>query len=247
MTDGVRNIVQVSDADALAEAAARRLIARTTAQLGRVAICLTGGSSPQRLYQLLAREPYCSQIPWTRTHWFIGDERFVPLADPLSNMGAAKRLFLDGCAPANLIHPIPTDTPTPANAADRYEATLKSFYAESHINDAHPLFDVVLMGVGPDGHTASLFPGDAALDEATRWVVDVGKAPVAPFAPRVTLTLPTLAACSEMIFLVSGSDKRAILSRVLSDPNLPAARARSRNETTWLVDAAAMPERSRAE
>lgn len=243
---GIRNVVRFSDADALAEAAAQRLIARVTSHPDRVAICLTGGSSPQRLYQLLATEPYRSRVPWARTHWFIGDERFVPLTDPLSNMGTARRLFLDRCAPVDHIHPIPTNLATPAEAADRYEATLKSFYGEAQIDPSRPLFDVVLMGVGPDGHTASLFPDNPELNEAKRWVVDVDMAAVVPFVPRVTLTLPTLAASHEMMFLVNGSDKRAVLERVLTDPSLPAARACSLNETTWLVDAAAMPEASRA-
>ena len=244
---GIRNIVQLADADALAEVAAERLIARIAAQPGRIAICLTGGSSPRLLYQLLGREPYRNRIPWTRTHWFIGDERFVPLADPLSNMGSAQRVFLDRCDPADRVHSIPTNNVSPANAAKLYEAALKSYYGTEHIDEHRPLFDVVLMGLGSDGHTASLFPGDPALDETRRWVIDVDRAHVEPFVPRITLTLPTLAACSEMLFLVSGRDKRAILERVLTDPTLPAARAYSHKDTTWLVDAAAMPEHLRAQ
>ena len=123
---------------------------------------------------------------------------------------------------------------------------LKTFYGADHLDPAKPLFDLVLMGIGPDGHTASLFPGYPAIEETGRWVVGVEQAHVAPFVPRITLTLPTLAACNEMLFLVSGHDKRAILTRVLEDPALPAARARSLNKTTFLVDAAAMPERKHA-
>ena len=101
------------------------------------------------------------------------------------------------------------------------------------------------MGVGPDGHTASLFPGYPALDETERWVVGVPKANVEPFVPRVTLTLPTLASCREMLFEVAGAEKRAILTRVLAGENLPANRARSSGETIWLVDQAALPENFR--
>ncbi len=101
------------------------------------------------------------------------------------------------------------------------------------------------MGVGPDGHTASLFPGDATLDETTRWAVGVPKANVEPFVPRVTLTLPTLASCREMLFEVAGAEKRAILTRLFAGEKLPANRARSIGETIWLADEAALPENFR--
>src|SRR6266850_8531002 len=105
-----RRVIAVADPAALATAAAERVLARIAANDGRVAICLTGGSSPKQLYQLLATDFYRSQIPWERVHWFIGDERFVPADDPLNNMGMARRIFLDRFAPAANIHPIPTDT-----------------------------------------------------------------------------------------------------------------------------------------
>src|SRR4030088_645351 len=109
-----RKVIAVSDADALAKAAAARLIARIAASAGSVAIALTGGSSPQKLYQLLAAEPYRSRIPWDRVHWFIGDDRFVPADDPLNNMGMARRLFLDRVmAPAANIHPMATTAESP--------------------------------------------------------------------------------------------------------------------------------------
>jgi 6-phosphogluconolactonase len=136
-------------------------------------VCLTGGSSPRQLYRLLATEAYRSRIPWDRVHWFIGDERFVPADDPLNNMGTARRMFLDSHAPASNIHPIPTDTANPREAARRYESELQSFYGADRLDAVRPLFDVVLMGVGPDGHTASLFPNYPALEETERWVVDV--------------------------------------------------------------------------
>ena len=239
------HVIAVADRTALAATAAEHLLARTAANSGRVAICLTGGSSPKQLYQLLATEAYRSRIPWQRVHWFIGDERFVPADDPLNNMGVARTIFLDRCAPAANIHPIPTATADPADpdrGAALYEQALQSFYGADTLDQARPLFDLVLMGVGPDGHTASLFPGDPALDETTRWVVGVPRANVTPFVPRISLTLSTLASCHEMLFEVSGRDKRAILTRLFAGENLPANRARSTGETVWLVDQEALPE-----
>jgi 6-phosphogluconolactonase len=243
-----RHVISVADPAAMAEAAAERVIARISENAGRVAICLTGGSSPRQLYQLLATDAWRSKIPWERVHWFIGDERFVPVDDPLNNMGVARKLFLDQHAPASNIHPIPTAVADPADpdrGATLYEGELKSFYGADELDPARPLFDLVLMGVGPDGHTASLFPAYPALDETKSWVVGVPKANVEPFVPRITLTLATLASCREMLFEIAGADKRAILTRVLAGENLPANRAISTGETVWLVDQAALPEKFR--
>ena len=238
-------VITVSDPAALAKTGAERIVARIAANKGRVAICLSGGSSPKQLYQLLATEAYRSHIPWDRVHWFVGDDRFVPATDPLSNIAMARGTFLDRCAPAANIHPIPVDSADPKEAARRYERELRSFYGANELDLARPLFDVVLLGVGPDGHTASLFPGYPAVEEAERWVIDVPKAHVEPFVPRVTLTLPALASCREMLFEVSGVEKRPILTRVLGGENLPASRAQSAFETIWLVDRAALAENIR--
>src|SRR5437868_2937008 len=238
-----RRVIAVSDPAALATSAAERILARVAGVNDRVAICLTGGSSPQKLYHLLATDAWRNKIPWQRVHWFIGDERFVQANDALNNMGMARRTFLDRCAPASNIHPIPTDSGSPEQAASRYERELKSFYGAEVFDPTRPLFELVLMGVGPDGHTASLFPGYPALDETKRWVIGVPEAHVEPFVPRVTLTLPALSSCREMLFEVAGSEKRAILTRVLAGENLPANRAHSSSgDTVWLVDKAALPE-----
>jgi 6-phosphogluconolactonase len=240
-------VIAVADSAALAKAAADRITARIAENGGRAAICLTGGSSPKQLYALLATDPWRSKIPWQRVHWFIGDERFVAASDPLNNMGMARRTFLDACAPAANIHPIPTGTADPEEAARRYESDLKSFYGADRLDPARPLFDVVLMGLGPDGHTASLFPDYPAMAETERWVVGVPQAHVEPFVPRVTLTLPALGSCREMLFEVAGSGKRAILTRVLAGENLPASRAHATRATIWLVDEAALPENFRGQ
>jgi 6-phosphogluconolactonase len=245
MTNDNHHVIAVADSAELAKMAADRVISKISANAGRAAICLTGGSSPKQLYQLLATDTYRSRIPWDRVHWFIGDERFVASDDPLNNMGVARKIFLDRYAPAANIHPIPTGTANPNESARRYEETLQSFYGANSLDPARPLFDVVLMGVGPDGHTASLFPGYPAIEEAERWVVGVPKAHVEPFVPRVSLTLPALNSCREMLFELSGPDKRAILTRVLDGENLPANRTHSAGETIWLVDKAALPENFR--
>jgi 6-phosphogluconolactonase len=239
---GVKNNfhrIVVDDPPALAKAAAERLMARIEDNPARIAICLTGGSSPKQLYRLLARDAHTGRIPRERVHWFIGDERFVPASDPLNNMNMAKSIFLDAFAPAENIHPIPTDTADPNESALRYERELQTFHGARELDPEKPLFDLVLMGVGPDGHTASLFPGDAALKERSRWVVGVARAPVKPLVPRVTLTLPTLASCREMLFEVAGQEKHAILTRLLAGEDLPANRARSSFETVLLADRAA--------
>src|ERR1700709_2545250 len=128
MANDNHHVIVVAAPAAPAKTAAERLIARISANAGRAAICLTGGSSPKQLYQLLATDAYRSQIRWQRVHWFIGDERFVPVDDPLNNMGTARRIFLDLYAPAANIHAIPTDTASPEQAAGRYESELKSLY-----------------------------------------------------------------------------------------------------------------------
>jgi 6-phosphogluconolactonase len=245
MPNDNRHVIAVAGPAELAKMAADRVIARISANASRAAICLTGGSSPKQLYQLLATDAYRSRIPWGHVHWFIGDERFVPATDPRNNMAMARRIFLDAYAPAGNIHPIPTDLADPEQSAARYESELKSFYGAGVLDPARPLFDLVLMGVGPDGHTASLFPNYPAVDEMERWVVGVPKAHVEPFVPRVTLTLPVLGSCREMLFEIAGTDKLNILTRVLTSEDLPASRACSAGETVWLVDKAAMPENFR--
>ncbi|WP_257166999.1 6-phosphogluconolactonase [Bradyrhizobium sp. SRS-191] len=235
-------LVRVADKAAMAQPAADLLLARIAANSGRIAICLTGGSSPKQLYELLATDAYRDRIPWPRIHWFIGDERFVPPGDPLHNMTMARHAFLDACAPADNIHPIPTETNSPESSADAYARELMAFYGADALDPARPLFDLVLLGIGPDGHVASLFPGYPAIDVGDRWVVGVDKAHVAPFVPRVSLTLPVLASCRTMLFEAGGADKRPILTRVLAGEDLPANRARSNDRTTFIIDDAAWPE-----
>lgn len=237
MTGPSRELLITADAETLAREAAMRVVARIK-ESPRPAVCLTGGSSPKRLYELLGTAPFRDQIPWARVHWFIGDERLVPHDDPLSNIGMARNIFLDRLAPRENIHAISTDTHNPDAAARAYEEDLYSFYGADRLDRARPLFDVVLLGIGPDGHVASLFPG-APHDDGGRWVIGVSRANVAPFVPRVTLTFTALASCKQMMFLVSGPEKRAIFARIQRGDELPATRIHSNVLTTWLVDRAA--------
>ena len=237
-----RQIV-VMDDDKFAQAAAQRLVSRIKLNADRIAVCLTGGSSPEGLYRLLAQEPWRGKVPWDRVHWFIGDDRFVPLTDARSNMGIAQRLFLDRSpAPRGNVHPIPTDTNYPEGAANLYAEELQKFYGAEQLDPARPLFDLVLMGLGPDGHVASLYPGQRTLEEKERWVVGVGKAGWKPFVPRVTMTFPTLASTREMLFMVDGAGKQDILRRVFAGEDLPGSRVHSNGELVWLLDRAAAPE-----
>jgi 6-phosphogluconolactonase len=168
-------------------------------------------------------------------HWFMGDERLVPHEQQLSNIGMARRLFLDRMAPRENVHVVATDTLDPDVAARVYELDLRAFYGADQLDPARPLFDIVLLGVGPDGHVASLFPG-APQDDDGQWAVGVTRANVAPFVPRVSLTSTALASCRQMMFLVSGPEKRAIFARVEQGDDVPATRVHSNTRTTWLVD-----------
>jgi 6-phosphogluconolactonase len=228
------------DPEALARRAAGWITDLAAASRDRFALCLSGGSTPRRLYQLLAESPYRDALPWDRIHWFWGDERFVPWDHPDSNYGMAHAALLGRVpvTPGN-IHGIPTDG-TPADAAAAYERVLKSYYGSESLDRARPLFDVEILGLGPDGHTASLIPGTSVLDERYRWVAEViGGRP----EPRITLTYPALDSSRHTAFLVAGVEKREILSRVLAgDQALPAARLRPVGELIWFADEAARPQ-----
>jgi len=207
---------------------------------GKCSLALSGGSTPARLYSLLASR-FREDIPWARVHIFWGDERYVPPDDPRSNYGMARKTLLDHVpCPAANIHPMPTHFPTPDAAARDYEATLRS-----HFSTTWPRFDLMFLGLGPDGHTASLFPGSQAVDERTRWVLPVLDPPAPPM--RVTLTLPVLSQSAHTYFLVSGSDKAQALRAATAgsaDPRVcPAAGVRpATGVLLWWVDQAAADE-----
>ncbi|MEJ0026300.1 MAG: 6-phosphogluconolactonase [Rhizomicrobium sp.] len=223
------------DPAALARHVADWLFDLVRAKDGAFALCLSGGATPRRLYELLGEPPFRDSFPWSRTHLFWGDERFVPPDDPRSNYRMVREALLSRVdIPAANVRPIPTQGLSPDDAAQRYERVLRGFH---RADPDSPLFDVTLLGLGPDGHTASLFPGSAVLEERERWV-----APGAGAEPRITLTYPALENSRHVAFLVDGAAKRDILARVLGgDAALPAARLKPRGELRWFVDRAANP------
>lgn len=225
------------DADAVARAAAERLVAVARAKQGRVGICLSGGSTPKLLYRLLAGPEFRDGLPWARLHWFFGDERVGDRPEAGSNRRLAEAAF-GGLVPEGHLHPIPTDR-APQACAEAYAETLRAWYGADRLDPDRPLFDLVLLGLGEDGHTASLFPGKPWAQERVAWVVAVPEAGLAPFVPRVSLTLPALEATPLALFLATGSGKRAPLARLAAGEDLPAGRVRARGETAWLLDTAA--------
>ena len=228
-----------ADGPALAHDVAEWLIAKVAAKPGRFAISLSGGSTPQALYEKLAAEPYKSRLPWDRLYWFFGDERFVPHDNKDSNYRMVRQALFDHVpVPAANILAI-SGTGTAENAARDYQQILQNYYGTQALDMSRPLFDVTFMGLGEDGHTASLFPGNAVLEDTTHWVVAVTD-PSVP-QPRITLTYPALACTASMAFLVEGAKKKPALTRVLAgDRSAPAARATAIGEVIWFVDDAAL-------
>jgi 6-phosphogluconolactonase len=227
------------DGQGLARDVADWLMQRALAAPGRFAIALSGGSTPQALYEKLATEPYKSAFPWDRSYWFFGDERFVSHSDHDSNYRMVREALFDHVPiPAANIMPIP-DAGTPEQAARDYQEMLRTYYGSQALDMGRPLFDVTFMGLGEDGHTASLFPGNVALNESINWVVAVTDPSVTQ--PRITLTYPALACSDTMAFLVEGEKKKAVLKRVLAgDRSAPAARATAIGDLIWFVDDAAI-------
>ena len=217
------------DPEALARAATELVLEAEAAAGERFAICLTGGSTPQATHRLLASDQFRGRADWSRWHVFFGDERQVPLDDPRSNYQNARESLLDHVPiPAGQIHPL-TD-------ADQYEGLLRAFFGEA------PRFDLLMLGMGEDGHTASLFPATAALAERRRLVAanDVPKLS----ERRLTLTFRALNAARRVVFLVSGPEKASAAAKILKKQrgyrDLPAAGVSPRRGTLlWLLDEAA--------
>lgn len=209
-----REIVVLPDLDAVSREAATRFVAAATQAVsagGRFTVALAGGSTPERLYRLLAAAPYREQVPWQSVHVFFGDERTVPPDDTQSNYRMAKGAMLDALpVPLGQVYRMEGER-DPLAAATAYEQTIRDVFALDA--GQMPRFDLILLGMGPDGHTASLFPQTVALDNYTDAVAPNFVAKLDTW--RLTLTYPALNAAARVLFLVGGGDKAAAVREVL--------------------------------
>jgi 6-phosphogluconolactonase len=232
------NLLVHETPDELARAAAREFVARAEGAinaLGRFAVVLAGGSTPEASYEVLARD-YPGELDWGRVHVFFGDERTVPPDHEDSNYRMAHEALFSR-VPVGSVHRMRGELP-PAEAAATYEEELRGFFGPEGV----PAFDLILLGLGEDGHTASLFPETSALDVTDRWVV---ANPVLRLeTTRLTLTVPAINAAKAVTFLVAGEDKAEALKEILeggADPRAyPAKFVRLEGgDLTWMVDRAA--------
>ena len=232
-----RELFIAGSIDDLAREAAGRVVdsaSRAIQMRGRFSMALSGGSTPRRLYQLLTQSPYRQAIDWSRVHLFFADERFVPHSDAESTVRLVRETLLEGVpVPAEHFHVMPTEPGSPEQCAALYAGELELFFG-----DTVPVFDLILLGMGPDGHTASLFPGRP---DAVGIVAAVHDSPKPP-PIRLTLTLAAIRAAREVLFLVTGADKAETLAQVFAtdltdEQALPAARvSASDGRSSWLVD-----------
>ncbi len=224
------------------QALGERLIeagAAAVRRAGFFAVALSGGATPRTLYELLATD-FQARIPWSKTEFFWADERAVPPGHSESNYRMAREImfFRIGVSGAR-VHRIPAEMTPPERAAEIYEDELRRFFKERGRASGRT-FDLVLLGMGSDGHTASLFPGNSVLDEAADLVKAVTAPPGIEPSGRITLTLPAINAADFAFFLVMSKGKEAALAQVLGNrmpgsASLPAARVRAGEETVWFI------------
>jgi 6-phosphogluconolactonase len=212
-----------------------RIAGAATAASGRFSVALSGGNTPRALHTALAGAEFRGNVSWAAVHFFWGDERVVPPDHPDSNYRMAYETLLSKVSvPQENIHRVETELGA-EGAAEAYEKTLRGFFADA---GAAPRFDLLLLGIGDDGHTASLFPGSPALHEEKRWVVATYVEKLK--SERVTLTLPVLNAAANVIFLVSGKAKAKPARETRSaGSELPAAQVRPAGKLLWILDRAA--------
>lgn len=206
------------------------------AEKGLFTLALSGGSTPRRLYELLSSPPVGPEMPWPHIHFFWGDERCVPPDHPESNYGLAYQSLLSKIPlPEKNIHRIPVERGPGLWAAEEYEKEILGFF-----NSPRPSFDLILLGVGKDGHTASLFPGDPALKEEDHLIAYVPKPGLAPEFPRITMTLPLINQADGVLFLVSGAEKKEVIKAILQESDTgrdryPAAQVKPKRKLRWFI------------
>lgn len=207
-------------------------------------LALSGGSTPRTLYELLAQESFCNRIPWAYTHILWGDERHVPCDHHDSNFAMASQALIEH-VPVSVsnIHRIPTELLSPDESADAYEKKLRNLFnifGSLTVNNDWPVFDLILLGMGKDGHTASLFPDSPVLHEGNRWVAATPVPKLNPPVRRITLTFPVINAARNVLFLVSGAEKLPVVRTMLESPGkawelYPAARVAPAGKLLWFV------------
>lgn len=214
---------------------------------GIFTMALSGGGTPKALHAVLAEEPFKSEMPWDRVHLFWGDERWVGPESPHSNYRMAGETLISKVpVPKGNVHPVPTDLEAPDEAARAYAEEIGRVLGvgssrKKVTGGAVPRFDLILLGIGRDGHTASLFPGDPALEEAERWVMATREPKGEPLLDRITLTLPVINQARSIFMLVSGRGKSEAVREILADPEgardrFPAARVIPRDCVEWFID-----------
>jgi 6-phosphogluconolactonase len=247
----VREFANIQQASSAAVKHIMDLAVSAVRDKGYCTIVLAGGSTPRRTYELLSADANAEQMPWQQSHFFWGDERWLAANHPDSNFCMADKALLSRVPiPAHNIHRITTGHKNPETGAELYEKHLRDFFhlmgraeMKSHVEDMTiPNFDLVLLGMGTDGHTASLFPGSSLLEEKKKWVAAVPEGAGSPPVARITLTLPLLNGAENVVFLISGSRKRAILDTILTRPKeaeelYPAARIKPAGNLIWLAAA----------
>jgi len=239
--EGGRNVQVLSDLEAISHEAASLFINASRDSIAarkQFVVAISGGSTPRRLYTLLSSSPCRDQVDWQKVHFFWADERCVRKEDEASNFKMVfDRLLSKVPIPNQNIHRIKGEE-EPEKAARDYEADIKEFFGGSGL----PVFDLVLLGMGEDGHTASLFPGSKSLEETARLAIPVYLKK--PYGNRITLTLPVLNNAAQILFLVAGISKATVLSEIVSDGEkkgkFPAGRIRPlQGKVIWLIDQAA--------
>ncbi len=230
------------DAEGLSEFAAEMFIElcnNAVSVKNRFSVALSGGTTPRRLYELLSGDKFKDKVDWSKIHIFFGDERFVPSDDPQSNFRMTRETLLSKVPiPIDNIHAIATESISPEEAAKKYSTEMELFF-----NNKLPVFDLILLGVGSDGHVASLFPGSTVDTKVIRKSMAVITNAPKPPSTRLSLTLEAINSSLNVIMLVAGKDKADVVRKVINDKTqeklVLATQIKPQKSITWILDKAA--------